>query len=140
MIDVPIYRVHKTANYTIMSNYHLRDPRLTLKAKGLLSLMLSLPPEWKHSISGFTAICKEGRRSISSAFSELEECGYIVRERVNPKKGNGRIDYVYNIYELPQEVSDDSDSSTFCAAENSTQFNIDNKGALSKSFSGEGGG
>lgn len=99
---MPVYKVHKDKRFTVMSNVHLRDDRLTLKAKGLLSLMLSLPDNWNHSITGFTAICREGRHSITSAFRELEEYGYVVVEKKLPEKGDGRIHYTYNIYEIPE--------------------------------------
>ena len=99
---MPVYKVHKDKRFTVMSNVHLRDDRLTLKAKGLLSLMLSLPDNWNHSITGFTAICREGRHSITSAFKELEDLGYVVVEKKLPEKGDGRIHYTYNIYEIPE--------------------------------------
>ena len=72
-----VFRVQRTRDYTVMSNYHLRDQNLTLKAKGLLSMMLSLPDEWNYTTRGLAAICKEGVDAIGSALKELENNGYI---------------------------------------------------------------
>lgn len=71
-------RIQKIDGYTMMSNYHLRDMNLSLKASGLLSLVLSLPADWKYSVSGLTAIVKEGKSAVMSALKELEENGYLV--------------------------------------------------------------
>ena len=71
-----VFRVQRTRDYTVMSNYHLRDQNLTLKAKGLLSMMLSLPDEWNYTTRGLAAICKEGVDAIGSALKELENTGY----------------------------------------------------------------
>lgn len=94
------YRVHKTANYTVMSNHHLRDKSISMKAKGLLSVMLSLPEEWDYSIAGLAAISKEGTKAIRNMLQELEEARYITRTRKNGV--GGRFDYDYDIYEHPQ--------------------------------------
>ncbi|MCD7866636.1 MAG: helix-turn-helix domain-containing protein [Clostridiales bacterium] len=99
---MPAFRVEKNKDYTTMCNHHLRDENLTLKAKGLLSLFLSLPETWDYSIAGLSKICKEGRSGISSTLKELEECGYLVRERRRDEKGLLR-DNIYVIYERPQE-------------------------------------
>ena len=82
-----VIRVEKTQNYTVMSNHHLRNKELTLKAKGLMSLMLSLPPTWDYSIGGLVSICKESHTSIRSALKELEQNRYLIRERINSEKG-----------------------------------------------------
>ena len=74
-----VFRVEKTRNYTVMSNQHLRDKRLSLKAKGLLSLMLSLPEDWDYTTKGLAKICKDGVDSICSTVNELEEHGYNIR-------------------------------------------------------------
>ena len=96
-----VYRVERTRDYTVMSNYHLRDANLTLKAKGLLSMMLSLPDEWNYSTRGLASICKEGVDSIGKTIRELEKAGYIVRRQL--RGANGRItDTEYVIYEQPQ--------------------------------------
>lgn len=95
-------RVHKTKNYTVMSNTHLRDKNLSLKAKGLLSVMLSLPDNWDYSIAGLVAICKENETAVKSALSELKDNNYVVVTKENPTKSNGgRIKYTYEVYEEP---------------------------------------
>ena len=95
-------RVHKTKNYTVMSNTHLRDKRLSLKAKGLLSVMLSLPDNWDYSIAGLVAICKENETAVKSALNELKDNNYVVVTKENPTKSNGgRIKYTYEVYEEP---------------------------------------
>ncbi len=100
-----VYRVQRTRDYTVMSNYHLRDKNLTLKSKGLLSMILSLPDEWNYTTRGLAAICKEGVDAISSALKELETAGYIVRRQL--RGANGRItDTEYIIYERPHTKED----------------------------------
>ena len=74
-----IFRVSKNRNYTVMSNYHLKDRALTLKSKGLLSMMLSLPEEWDYTTRGLASICKEGVDAIGASLKELEAGGYLVR-------------------------------------------------------------
>ena len=97
-----VYRVERTRDYTVMSNCHLKDTALSLKAKGLLSMMLSLPDEWNYNTRGLAAICKEGVDAISTAIRELEKAGYIVRRQL--RGSNGRImDTEYIIYERPQD-------------------------------------
>ena len=98
-----VMRVEKTANYTVMANYHLRDNRLSLKAKGLLSVMLSLPPEWDFTLNGLTRISREGISAIRTAIIELEETGYVTRTRIRNEAGQ-LIDTEYTIYESPQNV------------------------------------
>ena len=103
-----IFRVAKTRDYTVMSNYHLRDKNLTLKAKGLLSLILSLPEDWNYTTRGLAAICKEGVDSIGAALRELESAGYLTRHRLRDR--SGRIsDTEYVVYEsLHKETEADS--------------------------------
>ena len=97
-----VFRVIKNKNYTVMSNYHLRDMRLSLKAKGLLSVILSLPENWDYSVHGLSYICKEGMDAIRQAIWELERAGYIFRSRV--RNGKGQLKNAeYVIYEEPQE-------------------------------------
>lgn len=104
-----VCRVHKTRDYTLMSNHHLRDKELSCKACGLLSKMLSLPEEWDYTTRGLAAICKDGVDSISSALKELEQRGYLVRTRLRDDKG--RItDVEYNIYETPQTPAPDMEN------------------------------
>lgn len=89
-----VFRVEKTRNYTVMSNYHLRDKSLSLKAKGLLSLMLSLPEDWDYTTKGLARICKDGVDSICTTVRELEGTGYIVRKRERRADGTlGSIEY-----------------------------------------------
>ena len=95
-----VIRIQKTDNYTVMSNHHLRNKDMSLKAKGLMSLMLSLPPNWDYSIGGLVAICKESHTSIRSAVKELEDNNYLIRERKNNEKGY--FVYEYTLYEMPQ--------------------------------------
>ena len=97
-----VFRIEKTRDYTIMSNHHLRDTELSLKAKGLLSMMLSLPEEWNYTTRGLAAICKEGTDCIGSALKELEKTGYIVRNRLRDNKGK-IVDVEYVIYETPRK-------------------------------------
>lgn len=95
-----VFRVEKNHNYTVMSNYHLRDIGLTLKAIGLLSKMLSLTDEWDYTTRGLAAICKEGVDAIGAALKELEARGYLIRRQIRDSKG--RItDTEYTIYESP---------------------------------------
>ena len=99
-----VYRVERTRDYTVMCNYHLKDKALSLKAKGLMSMMLSMPEEWNYSTRGLAAICKEGVEAVGNALKELEKAGYMVRRQLRGE--NGRItDTEYIIYEKPQEPS-----------------------------------
>ena len=84
-----VFKVEKTKDYTIMSNYHLRDKNLSYKAKGLLSFMLSLPDDWDYSINGLVSISKEGVKAIRNILQELQRYGYLVIE----KKQNKMIQY-----------------------------------------------
>ena len=95
-----VFRIEKTRDYTVMSNHHLRDTGLSLKSKGLLSMMLSLPEDWNYTTRGLAKICKEGTDSIGSALKELERAGYIVRNRLRDSKGK-IVDVEYVIYETP---------------------------------------
>ena len=97
-----VFRIEKTRDYTVMSNHHLRDKSLSLKAKGLLSLMLSLPEEWDYTTKGLARICKDGVDSICAGVRELEEHGYVIRQRVrNPNGQLGAIEYT--ILEQPRQ-------------------------------------
>ena len=95
-----VFRIEKTRDYTVMSNHHLRNVGLSLKSKGLLSMMLSLPEDWNYTTRGLAKICKEGTDSIGSALKELERAGYIVRNRLRDSKGK-IVDVEYVIYETP---------------------------------------
>ena len=96
-----VMRIHKTKNYTVMSNYHFKEKGMSLKAKGLLSLMLSLPDDWNYSVSGLVKLSKDGKDSVMSALQELEKFGYLYRVKLTNEKGqfNG---IEYNIFEEPQ--------------------------------------
>ena len=95
-----VFRIEKTRDYTVMSNHHLRNAGLSLKSKGLLSMMLSLPEDWNYTTRGLAKICKEGTDSIGSALKELERAGYIIRNRLRDSKGK-IVDVEYVIYETP---------------------------------------
>lgn len=98
-----IIRVNKTSDYTVMSNTHFREKEMSLKAKGLLSLMLSLPDDWDYSISGLVSICKENESAIKSTLNELKTHGYLsIIKKMPGETESGRIEYEYNIYEKPQ--------------------------------------
>ena len=123
-----VMRVHKTANFTVMSNYHFKEKKMSLKAKGLLSLMLSLPEDWDYSVAGLTTLSKDGKDGVMTALAELEKFGYLTRTRlVNDK---GQFDGVeYNIFEQPQEKPvaekpiSENENSEKPISENSQQLN-----------------
>lgn len=99
-----VFRIEKARDYTVMSNYHLRDRSLSLKAKGLLSLMLSLPEDWDYTMKGLARICKGGIDSISGGIRELEAHGYLIRARV--RGANGQLGSIeYTILEQPKTPS-----------------------------------
>ena len=99
-----VIRVEKTKDYTVMSNYHLKEPSMSLKSKGLLSLILSLPDDWNYSIAGLVSICKENETSIKNTLDELKQFGYLEITKVYPNESkSGRIEYVYTIYERPKQ-------------------------------------
>jgi hypothetical protein len=100
-----VMRVHKTKDYTVMSNTHFREREMSLKAKGLLSLMFSLPDTWDYSIAGLVAICKENETAITSTLKELKKFGYLSVTKLMPNQTeSGRIEYVYDIYETPTNI------------------------------------
>lgn len=121
-----VIRVQKTQNYTVMSNHHLRNKGLSLKAKGLISLMLSLPPDWDYSVAGLVAICKESHTSIRSALKELEEHKYLVRERKNSEKGY--FVYEYTLYEIPEPHTENQ----YAAKKDADPVQTENRSQLSK--------
>ena len=99
-----VFRVKKTRDYTVMANHHLKDRRLSLRAKGLLSVMLSLPEEWDYTLKGLAIISKEGVDAIGEAVKELERAGYVIRSR--QRDGHGQLRGMeYVIYERPQQPS-----------------------------------
>lgn len=97
-----VIRVNKAKDYTVMSNYHLRDTDISLKAKGLLSQMLSLPEEWDYTVEGLCTINRESRSAIENALDELKKAGYLLITKLMPNQTkSGRIEYQYDIYEQP---------------------------------------
>ena len=99
-----VLRINKTKDYTVMSNVHLKEKEMSLKAKGLLSQMLSLPENWDYSIAGLVAINKENESAIKSTLNELKKFGYLVVTKKMPNESrSGRIEYIYDIYEQPIE-------------------------------------
>lgn len=106
--DKAVFRVEKTKDFTVMSNHHLRNVKLSLKAKGLLSLMLSLPEDWDYTTKGLACICRDGVDSITSALKELEQNGCLTRQRI--RYGNGRLgDIEYMIHERPAAPETEGD-------------------------------
>jgi len=101
MITMAVFRVNKDKNYTVMSNHHFRNRELSLKAMGLLSLMLSLPDTWDYSLKGLVTICGDGISSVRAGVTELEKHGYVVRRRMRDEHGR-LADTEYSIFESPQ--------------------------------------
>lgn len=100
-----VFKIEKTNNYTVMSNYHLRDRNLSLKAKGLLSFMLSLPENWDYSLNGLASVLKEEETAIKTALDELKQYNYLKIDKMLPNQTESkRIEYIYNIYEQPVEI------------------------------------
>jgi hypothetical protein len=97
-----VIRIHKTNNFTVMSNYHFREKGMSLKAKGLLSLMLSLPNDWNYSVAGLVTLSKDGKDSVMTALAELEKFGYLTRQQLVNEKGQFS-GVEYHIFEQPQE-------------------------------------
>ena len=95
-----VFRLERTRDYTVMSNHHLRDKRLSLKAKGLLSQMLSLPDDWDYTLSGLAYINRESKDAIRSAVNELERAGYVQRHQTTDASGKFSVNE-YIIYERP---------------------------------------
>ena len=97
-----VIRTEKNSNYTVMSNRHLKDTNLSLKAKGLLSMILALPNDWDYSVAGLVSICKESETAVKSTIDELKEHGYMsVSKERNDK---GQFEYVYTFFETPEAV------------------------------------
>lgn len=126
-----VFRVERTRDYTVMSNYHLRDKSLSLKAKGLLSQMLSLPEDWDYTLSGLSCINRESKDAIRSAINELEKAGYIIRRQTTDASGKFSGNE-YIIHEAPEPIpplsgfpTTDNPSTGKPSSENPTQLNID---------------
>lgn len=128
-----VFRIERTRDYTVMSNHHLRDKSLSLKAKGLLSQMLSLPEDWDYTLTGLSIINRESKDAIRSAINELEQTGYVQRHQTVDAKGKFSVNE-YIIYEQPHPPLDsplsenpttDNPSTGKPSPENPTQLNID---------------
>lgn len=119
---MPVFHVAKSKDYTVMSNYHLRDKRLSLKAKGLLSQILSLPENWDYTLQGLAYINREQIDAIRQVVYELERAGYVVRTRERDDRGRLR-GAEYTIYEQPQSPALEKPSSDYPMLENPTLEN-----------------
>ena len=95
------FKVNKTRDYTIIPNIHLKERKMSLKSKGLLTLMLSLPDDWNYSLKGLVSLCSESESDVKSSLQELKEFGYLRIQKLAPKKGNGKFEYIYEIFESP---------------------------------------
>lgn len=118
-----VFRINKTNNFTVMSNRHFKEKKMSLKAKGLLSLMLSLPDDWDYSIAGLATLSKDGKDSVMSALAELEKFGYLTRTRLTNDKGQF-AGVEYNIFENPVAVEPNQDN------EESENSNSEKQGQL----------
>ena len=117
-----VFRVEKTRDYTVMANHHLKNRNLTLKAKGLLSVMLSLPDDWDFTLKGLARINREGIDAIREGIRKLEQAGYVMRHRVRDERGKLRGNE-YVIYERPQLPTSDCPAQEKPALENPMQLN-----------------
>lgn len=124
------FRINKTKDYTVMSNTHLQEKEMSLKAKGLLTVMLALPDNWDFSVAGLVSICKENETAITSTLKELREFGYLVVKKKMPNQTtSGRIEYIYDIYEQPLKKQDtekqgvENQGLVFQGVENQGQLN-----------------
>lgn len=145
-----VFKIEKNKNYTVMSNYHLRDKNLSLKAKGLLSFMLSLPETWDYSINGLVAICKEEETAIKSALKELKRNKYLKINKLYPNETKtGKIEYEYVIYEepyfegkeqegenLPLEIQGLENDGQISIKETNTEKQIDKTDKIDKTING----
>jgi hypothetical protein len=100
-----VFRVERNKNFTVMANYHLKDKRLSLKAKGLLSVMLSLPDDWNYNMKGLARLSKDGIDSVRSTVNELERYGYVTRHRIRTETGQ-LADTEYLVRECPPDQAD----------------------------------
>ena len=99
-----VIRVVKNKDYTVMSNAHLHDKRLSLKAVGLLSIVLSLPDDWHYTVNGLVGSVKDGKRAVNGALSELKQYGYLKVNKLYPNSERSKIEYQYVFYEKPQGI------------------------------------
>lgn len=126
-MGMAVMRIHKTGNYTIMSNHHFKEKGMSLKAKGLLSLMLSLPDDWDYSVMGLVQLSKDGKDSVMGALRELEDFGYLTRTRKQDEKGKF-AGFDYDIFEEPQTGKPYAENPNTGKphADNPTQLNTNN--------------
>lgn len=115
MIALGVIRVEHNSNYTTMANYHFRDRRLSLRAIGLMSKMLSLPEDWDYTVKGLASICVEGREAVRKVLMELEAAGYLIREQ-NRVASGAFSGYDYTLRECPEglpgmEISESAEDS-----------------------------
>ena len=103
-----VFRVERNKNFTVMANYHLKDKRLSLKAKGLLSVMLSLPDDWNYNMKGLARLSKDGIDSVRSTVNELERYGYVTRHRIRTETGQ-LADTEYLVRECPSDQAEELD-------------------------------
>lgn len=123
---MPVFRLEKTTDYTVMSNHHLRNSQLSLKAKGLLSQILSLPEDWDYTLRGLAQINAEGIDSIRAAIHELEEEGYISRSRVRDENGRlGGCEYVVHEAPVTGKPTLENPTQVIPTQEKPTQLNKD---------------
>lgn len=131
-MNVGVIRVNKTANYTVLSNYHFKEKGMSLKAKGLLSLMLSLPDSWNYTIAGLVSLSKDGKDSVMSALAELETFGYLIRnQKINDKGQFSGVEY--NIFEEPQHKNPVADNQ-HSEKENAEKSHAENQSQLNTNF------
>lgn len=131
-----VMRVHKNANYTVMSNTHFKEKGMSLKAKGLLSLMLSLPDDWDYSIAGLATLSKDGKDSVMSALKELEAFGYLIRTRLTDERGRF-AGYDYDIFEAPRRPYSENPQTDISEAENPRQLNTNKQRTKKQNFDKE---
>lgn len=99
---MPIFRVHKLDNFTSVNNYLIKDKNLTLKEKGMMLVLLSLPDNWEFSVAGLEKICKEAKNTINTILNNLEKYEYLERNKIYE---NGKIkEWQYDIYEIPKKL------------------------------------
>ena len=129
-----VFRVEKNSNYTVMANYHLKDRRLSYKAKGLLSVILSLPPDWDYTITGLAYIAADGVESVKTAVRELESSGYISRKQLRDERGR-MAENEYRVYENPEQnpdyISDRTENAPTESTEQTSSAKSDNGAVLS---------
>ena len=128
-----VFRINKNNNFTVMSNYHFKERSMSLKAKGLLSLMLSLPDDWNYNLAGLVRLSKDGKDGVMSALGELEKFGYLKRIRTQDTKGRF-TGIEYHIFEEPQQdnpvaanTKEDMPKSAKGNSENQKLLNTNNK-------------